>query len=177
MIRSRLLLASIGLLAITATACGSGDTPDAAGDIAPSDGIGAPDERATDGAPPAAGMCLEGATDCVDTVVDDQPDPSTAKAVEPVEGLQNIRAVGWESIEVDPADQKTVTVYWWSGVEPCNVLSEVAVDYADDAITLTVMEGTSDPDAACIEIAEYHVTTIVLDEEVGPRSILDGADA
>ncbi len=177
--RLRLLLASVGLLALTATACGT--AADEASDVA------------TD-VPPAAGACLEGAEDCQDTGGDmgapppDQPatdggavEPDTGQAteVEPTDGLEDVHPVDWETVEVDPDDQTKVTVYWWSGVAPCNALADVEVDYSDDAVTLTVLEGSvpSDEEQACIELAQYKSTSITLDEEIGPRSIVDGAEA
>lgn len=191
MTRARLLLAPLAVVALAATGCGTSDSA-GSGDAV--------------GAPPAAGACLAGAEDCQDTGGDmgapppdglpvtdpDAPvtdggavgggggeDPGQPTQVEPTEGLENVHPVGWEEVEVDPADQTRVTVYWWSGVAPCNALSEVQVDTTDEAVTLTVLEGNvpSDEEQACIEIAQYKSTTVTLDEEVGPRSILDGADA
>ncbi len=182
MTRARLLLASLAVVAMATTACGAADSSEG-------EDVGA--------APPAAGACLEGAEDCQDTGGDmgapapgdaDQPvtdggagggeDPGEPTQVEPTEGLENVHPVGWEEVQVDPDDQTRVTVFWWSGVAPCNALSEVQVDYSDEAVTLTVMEGNvpSDEEQACIEIAQYKSTTVTLDEEVGPRSILDGAE-
>lgn len=143
-----------------------------------------------------AGACLEGATECddmggdmgvppPDEPVSDAPDMGGggdpgggAEVVEPQDGLDDLRPVGWEEVQVDPDDQSRVTVYWTSGVQECNALAEVEVEYGDDAITLTVIEGTppSDEPMACIELAVRKQTTIQLDEEVGPRSIRDGAD-
>lgn len=179
--RSRLprLLASVGLLALTATACGT--AADEASDVATA-------------APPAAGACLEGAEDCQDTGGDmgapppgqdatdgggAQPDPGEATEVAPTDGLEDVHPVDWETVEVDPADQTQVTLYWWSGVAPCNALADVEVEYSDDAVTLTVLEGSepSDEEQACIELAQYKSTSITLDEEIGPRSIVDGAEA
>lgn len=186
MTRIRLLLATTAVVALAATACGNETT---ATDVATGDGV-------------AAGACLAGAEDCQDTGGDmgapppggelpanpDEPVTATAEpgadgdaagatVVEPTDGLEDIRAVGWDAVEVNPADQTEVTVSWTSGVAPCNALSEVTAEFSDDAVTLTVLEGTvpSDEPQACIEIAQMKQTTITLDEEVGPRSILDGA--
>ena len=180
MTRSRLLLAAVGLFALTATACGSADTAGSEADAA--------------GAPPAAGACLAGDEDCQDTGGDmgapppgeeqpvsdggADPDPGEATRVEPTDGLEDVHPVGWDAVEVDPADQSQVTVYWWSGVAPCNALSEVEVETSDDAVTLTVLEGSvpSDEEQACIELAQYKSSTVDLGEDLGPRSILDGAE-
>ena len=55
--RTTLAAAAVAVVALLTACSGNDDAPAVA---APSDGA----------APPAAGMCLEGATDCVDTVVD-----------------------------------------------------------------------------------------------------------
>lgn len=186
MTRHRFLLAAAAVAALVTAACGNEATTDVAA------GGGA-----------AAGACLAGAEDCQDTGGDmgatppdgelpvnpDEPvtapadpgadgDAAGATAVEPTDGLEDVRAVGWDTVEVNPDDQTEVTVFWTSGVAPCNALSEVTAELSDDAVTLTVLEGTvpSDEPQACIEIAQYKRATITLDEEVGPRSILDGAE-
>jgi hypothetical protein len=58
----------------------------------------------------------------------------------------------------------TVKVSWYSGVEPCYVLDSVRVDEGANEFVLTVIEGTSDPNAACIEIAMYKATIVDLGE-------------
>lgn len=186
--RSRfpVLLASVGLLAIAATGCGGFSVTE-----------GEAEGTATE-APPAAGACLEGDDDCQDTGGDigapppdapvgggdatdggtAEPDPGQATEVESTDGLEDVHPVDWETVEVDPDDQTQVTLYWWSGVAPCNALADVEVEYGDDAVTLTVLEGSvpSDEPQACIQIAQYKSTSVTLDEEIGPRSIVDGAE-
>ena len=174
MTRTRLLLPLLAALALATAACGG----------QADSGQVAPDEPVSETAPPAAGACLEGAEDCQDTGGDmGAPPPSDLPAdgateVEPTDGLEDVRAVGWQEVEVAPQDPTSMTVRWTSGVAPCNALSEVQVDYGDEAVTVTVLEGTvpSDEPQACIEIAQVKRTTITLDEELGPRSILDGAE-
>lgn len=58
----------------------------------------------------------------------------------------------------------TVKVSWYSGVEPCYVLDSVRVDVGGNEFVLTVIEGTSDPNAVCIEIAMYKATIVDLGE-------------
>lgn len=58
----------------------------------------------------------------------------------------------------------TVKLSWYSGVEPCYVLDSVKVDQAGDEIVLTIVEGSSDPNAACIEIAQLKATIVDLGE-------------
>ena len=154
------------------------------------------------GAPPAAGACLEGATDCQDTGADmgapppdgdlpvadgdvpvshepDHPGPAapTATSVEPVDGLEDVHPVGWEAVAVDPDDPSRVTLRWTSGVAPCNAFAGVEAAFTEDTVTLTVLEGTvpSDEPQACIELAQFKQATVELDEAIGPRSIIDGA--
>lgn len=182
MTRSSLLLAAVATTALLAAGCGAQGPDVGSGDGAP---------------PPAAGACLEGATECDDMGGDmGAPGPEapvtgggdgvdagpgeepTAEAVEPTDGLVDLREVGWDRVEVDTDDQSRLTVYWWSGVAPCNALSEVQVETTDQAVTLTVVEGSepADEPQACIELAQYKQTTVTLDEELGPRSVLDGAE-
>lgn len=186
--RSRLpvMLASVGLLAVATAGCGGFSVTE-----------GEAEDVATP-VPPAAGACLEGAEDCQDTGGDMgapppdapggggdatdgggmEPGPGQATQVEPTDGLVEVRPVDWETVEVAPDDQTQVTLYWWSGVAPCNALADVGVAYTDDAVTLTVLEGSvpADEPQACIDLAQYKSTSITLDEEIGPRSIVDGAE-
>lgn len=176
MMRSRWQLAAPVLLTLVLSACGfTAEESTSSGEV--------------------AGACLEGATECddmggdmgappPDKPVSDTPavggggDAGGAEAVEPQDGLDDLRPVGWEEVQVDTDDQSRLTVFWTSGVQECNALAEVEVEYGDDAITLTVIEGTppSDEPMACIELAVRKQTTVQLEEEVGPRSIRDGAD-
>lgn len=68
----------------------------------------------------------------------------------------------------------TLTLWYWTGVEPCHVLDHVEVDYRPAEVVVTVLEGTTDPDAVCIQIARYVRTTVELSEPVGDRPIVDG---
>ena len=192
--RTKMMVAGLGLVALLGTACGS-DAPDAEGGL-PTDGgggaagaclVGAEDCQDTGGdmgAPPPSSMCAEDAPDCDDTVVsppnedlpaDGAPDEPEPRFVEPKGDLIDVHPVAWNEVAVDEDDQ-AITVQWWSGVEPCHALSKVSVDYTDEAVTITVLEGAEESDVACIEIAELKAYRIQLDEPLGPRSILDGAD-
>jgi hypothetical protein len=57
-----------------------------------------------------------------------------------------------------------VKVTWTSGVEPCYVLDSVKVQRSGMTIALTVFEGSSDPNAMCIEIATVKATIVDLGE-------------
>lgn len=165
---------ALAAFAVVLTACGGA-----------SDSVGAPgaDDPAT-GAPPPAGACLEGATECDDDpdVTDGQGDGTgdempPPNLVEPRPGMQDVQPIDWDHAEVE--GDTTVTLAWWSGVEPCHVLDRVEVEYRDDAVTITVFEGSepADEPQMCIEVAERRGTVVELSEPLGPRSLKDGAEA
>jgi hypothetical protein len=132
---------------------------------------------------------------CVDTAPDDA-DPDTpvvgcpgdaghvptpkSSPVTPVPGMADVRAVGWDRVDV-AGDDRTLTIHFWSGVEPCYVLDRVDVRYGDDAVTVTLFEGhdpsADDEDMVCIEIALAKSVTIALDEPLAGRDLIDGAEA
>ena len=101
------------------------------------------------------------------------PEPSF---VTPEPGQADVRPIGWDSAEPGK-DDLSVTVSYWSGVEPCNVLDHVDVEYSAKKVTITLFEGHSptDEDTACIEIAVYKGTVVQLDEPLDGREIVDGA--
>jgi hypothetical protein len=57
-----------------------------------------------------------------------------------------------------------IKVTWTSGVEPCSVLDSVQVQRSGTTIALTVIEGSSNRDAMCIEIAMIKATIVDLGE-------------
>ncbi len=91
-----------------------------------------------------------------------QPRPTM---VTPMAGLMDVHRVGATGLEASvDGSRLSVTVAWWSGVEPCNVLAGVDVARDGNTITLTVREGASRLDVACIEIAVYKATIVDLGE-------------
>jgi hypothetical protein len=121
------------------------------------------------------------ATDC-DDMVGAPGDPGKimdpgdgAQLVEPTPGMAGVRPHMFDHAVVEK--DGTVTVFFWSGVEPCYVLDHVDVAYGAKAVTITLYEG-NDPnagDVACIEIALLKKVVVPLDEPVGDREIVDGA--
>lgn len=101
---------------------------------------------------------------------------SGPERVRPRPGMADVRPVRWEKAR--PAgDGASVRITYWSGVEPCNVLDHVEVDYSESKITITLYEG-HEPEAgevACIEVAVQKVVRVSLDEPVAGRRIVDGA--
>lgn len=182
----------IAMLAVALAACGSQDPVASSAPL-----TAAPDAPVSAGDDPAGGTCLAGTEDCRDDPSrpgaeapgapgepgqplpgDGAPDDPEPTFVEPRAGLEDLRPVGWDRIDVD-VDDRSVTVSWWSGVAPCDVLSDVEVTYGDDAVTVTVVEGSvpTDEPRACIELAQLKAHRLTLEEPIGPRSILDGAEA
>jgi hypothetical protein len=99
-----------------------------------------------------------------------------AQLVEPTPGMADVRSHIFDHVVVSD-DGTSVTVFFWSGVEPCYVLDHVDVDEGPDTVTITLFEGhdTSGGDVACIDIAVFKKVVIPLDAPVGDRSIIDGA--
>jgi hypothetical protein len=99
-----------------------------------------------------------------------------AQKVEPTPGMSDLYPHTFDKAVVGD-DGKTLTIFFWSGVEPCYVLDHVDVDYGPGAITVALFEGhdASAGDVACIEIAMLKKVVVHLDEPVGDRRIVDGA--
>jgi hypothetical protein len=71
-----------------------------------------------------------------------------------------------------------VRLAWVSGVEPCYTLDSVLLDRDGTNLHLTIREGTTDPNAACIEIAQLKATIVDLGEmEPGTYTISAFGDA
>jgi hypothetical protein len=111
---------------------------------------------------------------------DEPPAPSDpdagAQLVEPTPGMSDVRPHIFDHA-VASGDGTTLTVFFWSGVEPCYVLDHVDVDEGPDAITVTLFEGhdATAGDVVCIEIALLKRVVVQLDTPVGDRRIVDGA--
>jgi hypothetical protein len=100
----------------------------------------------------------------------------SAEPVEPRPGMSNVAAIPFDHVDVGD-DDRTLTVFFWSGVEPCYVLDHVEVDESPGAVRITLFQG-SDPNVtnvACIDIALLKKVTVQVDEPVGSRRIVDGA--
>lgn len=106
----------------------------------------------------------------------DQPDDQGATVVERNPDVTNGSPVAWEKVSFDRESQ-TLSVYWWSGVEPCTALEDVVVTFDDDQVEVTVLEG-SPPEAAtmsCIAMAQYKTISVELAEDPGDRRFVDGS--
>jgi hypothetical protein len=72
--------------------------------------------------------------------------------------VHDVRADSFEA-RVD-GSTIVLTITWTSGVEPCNVLDQVAVTKGAGSFAITLREGHGPEDVACIAIAEVHKTEI-----------------
>ena len=99
-----------------------------------------------------------------------------AQLVEPTPGMADTRPHAFDHVVVND-DGSSVTVFFWSGVEPCYVLDHVDVDERPDTVTITLFEGhdTIADNVACIDIALLKKVVVQLDGPVGDRTIVDGA--
>lgn len=104
------------------------------------------------------------------------PGESRAQRVRPRPGMADLRPVAWEKARQTPSG-RALRVTYWSGVEPCNVLDHVDVEYSASKITVTLYEGhdPDEADVACIEIALLKAVVVRLEEPVDGRKIVDGA--
>lgn len=161
------------VLSLAAAGCASSTGAPSVGVVDPAaEGSADPDAPAIDPDPsvanPAAGACLEGTVDCVDTpglgmcapdvdpaecqdvVIDadaDRCDPAVASCVEPAPWApQEPADVGDATTnpiaitEAVTIDDAAVEVRWWSGVEPCHTFAGVEVTEDEDTVTVTVTE-------------------------------------
>jgi hypothetical protein len=78
------------------------------------------------------------------------PKPGQAVDIHPVAAEQLAARVEGNKI--------VVKVLWTSGVEPCTILDSIVVSKGDGKYTITLQEGSSPQEIACIAIAEQHVT-------------------
>jgi hypothetical protein len=110
---------------------------------------------------------------------DEEPAPADpyagAQPTEPRPGMAGVAPIAFDEVVVGP-DDRTLTVFFWSGVEPCYVLDHVDVEENPGAITVTLFQG-HDPtagDVACIEIAVLKKVEVQVDAPVAGRRIADG---
>ena len=92
-------------------------------------------------------------------------DPAAGQpaVVIPKPGQKNPHEVGATTLQASVDGRHVlVKVIWYSGVEPCNVLDSIKVDRADSVVTIGLVEGSSDPNAMCIEIAQLKATIVDL---------------
>ena len=106
-----------------------------------------------------------------------EPGPPVPSFVVPQPGQLQTHPVHIDAL-TPTVDGRRVTVRadWVSGVEPCNVLDRVEVTRAGTTFTISLFEGASDLNVACIEIAMYKATLIDLGELEPGSYVVESAD-
>jgi hypothetical protein len=169
------LIAGITLTILVA-ACSSGASLPSAGGATDPPGSSAAGGGATGAAPHDDPTSVPAVPGGGGNVID----PGKPTLVLPRPGQLDPRPVAIEHLSARVDGRRVVvTATWWSGVEPCYVLDSTAVKVDGKKITLSVHEGSSARDVACIEIAMHKVTVIDLgDLEPGRYTIVvDKGDA
>jgi hypothetical protein len=99
-------------------------------------------------------------------IVDPTPvDPAAGQPaiVVPKPGQKSPHPVGATTLQASVDGRHVlVKVTWYSGVEPCHVLDSVKVERSASEVTIGLVEGSSDLDAMCIEIAQLKATIVDL---------------
>jgi len=105
------------------------------------------------------------------------PEPGGVELVEPQPGQQNVHPVPLERLDATASGTAvSVDAYWTSGVDPCYVLDQIQVDTNanDQTVDVTIIEGTSDPDAICVMMAVSKHTIFTFEvPEAGTWTIRD----
>ncbi len=170
--RRLLPLVAFSLLVAACTAGAAAPTPSPV----PSSTAAAPDSAApaTDGPDEPVGTDAGGGGDPGNP----GPGAGDARVVFPRPGTLNPKLVGIAELEAEvDGRQVIVKPSWWSGVEPCNVLDSVGVERKGTTFTIGLREGTGDPNAMCIELAELKATLVDLGEvEPGTYTIEAAGD-
>jgi len=172
---SRTALAGL-LLSIALSACAGASspaTPDPSPSPAPSGDPSAPGGGVVGGAPGAGGGGAPGGGPIVGGGGGGPVDPGQPTLVLPKPGQQNVHPVSIDKLSARVESQHVVlNARWWSGVEPCSVLDSVTAKLDGHTITVSVREGSSGAQVACIDIAMLKVTPIDLgDLEPGDYTI------
>ncbi len=111
---------------------------------------------------------------------DDGPGPVNpgVKVVVPRPGQLDVHPVAAETLTASVDGRRlTLTIDWWSGVEPCTILDTVLVQTEAAGYAITLREGRGPEDVACIAIAEQHRTVVEFPDDLAPGTytIRDGA--
>jgi len=173
-----LRLVPVAALAISLAACGAAGAPSAA---APSPATPSPVAPTLFPGPSSDAGAGGGSGGNVGSggavIVDPTPvDPAAGQPtiVIPKAGQKNPHPVGATTLRASVDGRHVlVKVAWYSGVEPCNVLDSVRVERSGTDVAITVIEGASRLDVACIEIAQLKATIVDLGElEPGVYTII-----
>jgi len=169
----------LGALLLVPSACGAGGP---SRESAGGGGSGVSSTPVPQKSPTPGGECGEGSSgeDPEDTVSyvpcpgESRSGGPAAERAEPQPGQADVHPVPWDRAK---PNRDVVRVFYWSGVEPCNVLDHVRVRETSSSITITLFEGRTETeeDVACIEVALLKYTDVRLHSPVAGRTIKDGA--
>jgi hypothetical protein len=167
--RRGFVLGALLLAIASVTACSAGSSFLALANDLPA--TGAQEPGAGGGSDPAPGAKGD------DPVVgqpgfDGGPPDDGAKLITPTPGLRDVREQPWDRVSVS-ADGKTLTVYFWSGVDTCYGLADVKATTVDGVLKVSVFTGNRPlpADTACIDLAQLYKVVITLDQPL----VLGGA--
>jgi hypothetical protein len=159
--RPRFITGVALVLLLAACSSGAASLPSSAGP-SPSGGAGGGSGGSTGSAPPDSPV---GTAPGNPGGGGDVLDPGKPSLVLPHPGQLDAHPVAIEKLTARVDGRRVVVnASWWSGVEPCYVLDSTAVKIDGTKITVSVREGASKRDVACIEIAMHKVTVIDLGE-------------
>ena len=145
----------VATLSLTIAACASAAAPS-------SPPTASPPASAT---PPASSDPDTGASGPSDPGAGGNSGNGDSTIVIPQPGTINPHPVAVEKIEPSiDGRHVTVKLTWTSGVAPCYVLDSVIVSGDGNDIVLSVVEGSADANAICIEIAQTKSTIVDLGE-------------
>ena len=120
-----------------------------------------------------------------DAPVTAAPSDPTDPSIAPPIGAKPIVPKPGQAIDVHPVPAETlmarvdgstihVTAVWTSGVEPCTILDSIVDDKGEGTYTVTLREGNSPQEIACVALAEQHLTEFEIpDVAAGTWRILD----
>jgi hypothetical protein len=161
---ARRAIAGLAAIVLLLAACSSAATSSAPPSANPTE----PSAEAPVSAPPSDGTGGGASAD---------PDFGVgAKPIVPKPGQAiDIHPVAAEKLAARVEGNKIIVkALWFSGVEPCTILDSIVVNKGDGTYTITLQEGSSPQEIACIAIAEQHVTEFEIpDVAPGPWTIAD----
>jgi hypothetical protein len=164
-LRVRRVALGFAAAAVLVSACGGAAAPSASSPRAPD-----PTPTSVPSIDPGGGADSGGSSGNVGSggavIIDPTPvDPGAGQPaiVIPRPGQKNPHPVGATTLQASVDGRHVlVKVTWYSGVEPCSVLDSVKVERSGSEISIGLVEGSSDLNAICIEIAQLKATIVDL---------------
>jgi hypothetical protein len=160
---SRLIVIAACLAALIVAGCGTAAVPPVSAVPSPPPTVGSPGGAGGGSSGSDGGSGIGVGNPVAPGPVD--PLPGRPALVIPKPGQRDPHPVNLEKLEASLNGRHVlVKVTWTSGVEPCNVLDSVQVQRDGKTFGITVLEGSGDANAICIEIAQQKATIVDLGE-------------